>query len=57
MLTKYEKLIHDLAQQACESFPGSSHVLSSERRYSNMADYITHHPQVIEKALHAIREI
>lgn len=54
MFDKYEKLLRDLADQACENFPGSSYILDRKISYNNMSEYITPHPHIIQRATDAI---
>jgi hypothetical protein len=56
MFDKYEKLLHSFAEQACENFPGCSYTLERKISYNNMAEYITPHPHIIQRATDAIED-
>lgn len=54
-LQELEQLVETLAQQTVSAHPGSSVSIEVEESYRNMKEVLDRHPDVVEKALEAIR--
>jgi tripeptide aminopeptidase len=54
-LQELEQLVETLARQTVSAHPGSSVSIEVEESYRNMKEVMDHHPDVVEKALEAIR--
>lgn len=57
MFDKYESLLHSFAQQACDTFSWASYTLERKTSYNNMAEHITPHPHIIQRATDAIKSV
>ena len=54
-LEEKEQLVRRLADEAVAAYPGSSVEIEVTEQYRNMKEYLDDHPQVLDKAIEAVR--
>ncbi len=54
-LDEQERLVRRLADEAVAAYPGSSVEIEVVEQYRNMKEYLDDHPDVLEKAMEAVR--